>query len=184
MENIYEWVKNMVFFYIWLTAILHILPQNNYQKYVKFFGRLLLVVLILTPLLDFLYRPDYLLDKVSYESFWQEMDTIKLDMMAMEDVQKHTYMERYEKAIGEDIVLMVQQDSMEVQEVAVSLTEEYQVKEIFLVINLGQSEEVYIEKMVLQDNSQEYSEVLKLKEKIMNFYNVTEEQIQIMVQEG
>ena len=38
--------------------------------------------------------------------------------------------------------------------------------------------------MILQDNSQEYPEILKLKEKIMSFYDVSEEQIQIMVEEG
>ena len=37
MGYIYAWVKNLVCFYILLTVVLHLLPKDNYQKYVRFF---------------------------------------------------------------------------------------------------------------------------------------------------
>lgn len=38
MGYIYSWVKNLVCFYILLTVVLHLLPKENYQKYVRFFS--------------------------------------------------------------------------------------------------------------------------------------------------
>ena len=184
MAAVYEWVKNLVFFYIWLTAIIHILPKSSYRKYVKFFTRLLLVILLLTPVLEVVYDSDYLLDKVLYGNFIQEMDTIRLDMEGMEEIQKQAYLKKYQEVIGEDIISMAQEETFFVEKVEVLLTDDYQVENIMLVINLNTKDGIYIEKMILQDNSHEYPKVLALKEKIMKFYNMTEEQIQIIVQEG
>lgn len=184
MDAVFGWVKNLVFFYILMTAVLHVLPKNSYQKYVRFFGGLLLVVLLLTPVLEFLYQPGYLLDKISYESFWQEMNTVQLDMEGMETAQKQVYIQEYENAIAGDIAQMVQEEELVVYKVSVLISEDYQLKNISLSVGLKEEGGIYVEKMVLQDNSREYPEVLKLKEKIMDFYEVDDSQIQIAVKEG
>ena len=110
MEVIYGWVKNIVFFYIIMTAVLHLLPKNSYQKYVRFFGGIILVILLLTPLLELLYHPDYLLDKISYQSFLQDMNTMKLDVEGMEQTQKEIFFKEYEEAIANDIKTLSRED--------------------------------------------------------------------------
>lgn len=185
MTVIFDWVKNIVFFYIIMTAILYLLPKNNYQKYVRFFGGMILVVMLITPLLELVYRPDYLLDKISYESFWQEMDEIQLDVTGMEQQQKQAFQKEYEAAIGEDIVQMAEAEEIVVNDVSVQLSEEYELKQVSLNVRLKESSEgIQIEKITLADNSKEYPDVWELKKKIMEFYEVEDSQIQITVQEG
>ena len=54
MEAVYGWVRNLVCFYIFITAILHLLPKESYRKYIRFFTGLLLVILVLTPIFSLL----------------------------------------------------------------------------------------------------------------------------------
>lgn len=185
IEAVYNWVKNIVFFYILMTAVLHLLPKSNYEKYVRFFGGLLLVVLLLTPILELIYDSDYLPDKISYESFRQEMDTMKLDVVGMEQTQKQAFLTEYEDAIANDVLSLAEEEKLMVKDVSVELSEDYQLENIILSVSLAEQKDgIHIEKITLKDNSQEYPEVLEVKEKIMEFYEVDSSQIQIAVDEG
>lgn len=185
MGAIYNWVKNIVVFYILMTAVLHLLPKSSYQKYVRFFSGLLLVVLLLTPLLEFLFKEDYLLNRISYESFWQQADTVKLDVSGMEEIQQNAYKREYERAIAGDMALLVQGEEITVESAAVTLGEDYTISSVDLTVRLtGQKEGILIEKITLGDNSRDYPQVVKIKEKLMDFYEVSDHQIQITVKEG
>ena len=185
MSTIYDWVKNLVFYYIMMTAVLHLLPNNNYQKYVRFFGGLLLVVILLNPILEFFDESDYLLNKISYESFWQEMDSVRLDVSRMEEAQQRAFRKEYEEAIADDIVLMAENNALKVLSAEVELTEDYTLEYIEVsVIPEEQAEGIHIEKIRFSDNSSEYPGVSELKTRIRDFYGVSEEQIRIVVQEG
>lgn len=50
-DYIYEWLKNLAFYMILVTAVIRALPDNSYQKYIRFFAGLILVILLMTPIL-------------------------------------------------------------------------------------------------------------------------------------
>lgn len=50
-DYIYDWLKNLAFYMILVTAILQILPDNSYQKYIRFFTGLILVIILMGPIL-------------------------------------------------------------------------------------------------------------------------------------
>lgn len=52
VESIYTWMQNIVFYLVIVTAVLEVLPGGNYQKYIRFFTGLVLMVLLLTPILN------------------------------------------------------------------------------------------------------------------------------------
>lgn len=52
IESIYTWMQNIVFYLVIATAVLEVLPGGNYQKYIRFFTGLVLMVLLLTPVLN------------------------------------------------------------------------------------------------------------------------------------
>lgn len=52
VESIYTWMQNIVFYLVIVTAVLEVLPGGNYQKYIRFFTGLVLMVLLLTPVLN------------------------------------------------------------------------------------------------------------------------------------
>lgn len=48
-EYIYEWLWNFVCYMVLMTAFIQILPENSYQKYLRFFFGLILILLLATP---------------------------------------------------------------------------------------------------------------------------------------
>lgn len=50
-EYIYQWLQNLAFYMILVTAVIHVLPENSYQKYIRFFCGLILVVLLASPVI-------------------------------------------------------------------------------------------------------------------------------------
>lgn len=52
IEAIYTWMKNIVFYLVIITAVLEVLPGMAYQKYIRFFTGLVLMMLLLTPFLS------------------------------------------------------------------------------------------------------------------------------------
>lgn len=52
LDAMYEWMKNLAFYLVIVTAVLEVLPGEAYRKYVRFFAGIVLILLILTPLLQ------------------------------------------------------------------------------------------------------------------------------------
>lgn len=44
-----RWLENLAFYMILMTAVLQALPDNSYQKYIRFFCGMILVVMLLSP---------------------------------------------------------------------------------------------------------------------------------------
>ena len=173
MQGIYDWIKNLVYFYILMTAVLHLLPKSNFQD-----------------------------NELPAEGFWgkvrnlcTEHDTVliiddvragfRLDLAGLEELQQTAYREEYEKAIAKDISLMAQEENLQTLSAEVKLSRDCRVTSVALsVIPDGGEEGVLIEKITFQDNSSAYPGVRELKQKIVEFYEVADSQVQIMVQEG
>ena len=51
MNWLYDWVWNLVIYFILLTALTGVLPRSDYKKYIRLFTGTLLVLVILNPLL-------------------------------------------------------------------------------------------------------------------------------------
>ena len=47
--EIYQWMKNLAFFHVLTTTVLHILPDKRYEQYIRLFMGLLLALMICTP---------------------------------------------------------------------------------------------------------------------------------------
>ena len=48
-DYIYDWLWNFVCYMVLMTALIQVLPENSYQKYLKFFFGLILILLLATP---------------------------------------------------------------------------------------------------------------------------------------
>ena len=53
-QYIYQWMIQATFYLVIFTAVMQLLPNGNYQKYVHFFTGLIMILLILTPAMKLL----------------------------------------------------------------------------------------------------------------------------------
>ena len=77
MDWLYEWMKTLAFYYIFVSVITNALPDTKYQTYVKFFLGMLLIVLLLNPILDLLRLTETLDGKYLEELIRMEWDALE-----------------------------------------------------------------------------------------------------------
>ena len=64
-EYLYEWLRNISYYLILVTAVTYVLPSNSYRKYIRLFTGLVLIMMLLTPVLNlfgektFIYEYQY-----------------------------------------------------------------------------------------------------------------------------
>lgn len=51
LDMAYEWMKNLSFYLVIMTAVIEVLPGNTYRKYIRFFTGLVMILLVVTPIL-------------------------------------------------------------------------------------------------------------------------------------
>ena len=72
-EELYLWIRNLAVFYIFFTAVLNLIPDQKYEKYVRFFMGLLLIFMMSTPIFSILGKGSELTESF-LDNFSEEID--------------------------------------------------------------------------------------------------------------
>ena len=49
MEAVYGWVKNIIYYMIFLSVVNNLLADSKYGKYIRFFSGMVLILLVVSP---------------------------------------------------------------------------------------------------------------------------------------
>lgn len=71
-EGIYSWIQSLACYFVILSAVLNLLPDNSYKKYVQYYMGLLLILVLLSPLLKLgEFRNRWMLMRKSFGRSWR-----------------------------------------------------------------------------------------------------------------
>ena len=110
-EAIYSWVKCIAVFYIFLTMLLHLVPTEKYQRYIRFFMGLLLIVMVISPVLSLLEKSRGL--SVDFGKLYEQEEKKRLQL-EMENLQKNWLEKGCEEQLGENIAESLKNNGIEV----------------------------------------------------------------------
>lgn len=104
-ELLLDWARNILFFMVFLSVISHLLADRSYEKYIRFFAGMVLILITISPLkggLDFQEQAGILFEEFS--DFWEKQQVGEV----LADVDKNRmgvffseYKKETEKRIGE-----------------------------------------------------------------------------------
>lgn len=117
-EELYEWMKNLAVFYILFTALLHLVPDKKYEKYVRLFMGFLLIGMMCMPVFALIGKGEELLNsfQVNYEENKQLMEEEEIEQMQI------LYMNQgYETAIREKIQNALKNKGIKFEDIAVHI---------------------------------------------------------------
>ena len=77
-ESFYQWVKTLAVFYILFSAVLHLIPDSKYERYIRSFMGLLLIYILCTPVFAVFGRGSELAEIFS-DRYTQEMQTLETE---------------------------------------------------------------------------------------------------------
>ena len=104
-ELLLDWARNILFFMVFLSVISHLLADRSYEKYIRLFAGMVLILITISPLkggLDFQEQAGILFEEFS--DFWEKQQAGEV----LADVDKNRlgmffseYKKETEKRIGE-----------------------------------------------------------------------------------
>lgn len=196
MEAILEWMKGIVILFVVLSALMYLVPKEQYKKYIQFFMEMVLVIAVISPISKVIYASEDFEEKIHYSQFWQEMENVQMDVEKMDFIQNDYHRAEYETAIEEDIRLMAEGKEYEIDQIDATLSEKYELESVIIVVKTTKEEneesgwevedisvntigggESLAEKAILEQGLSE------LKKEIGSFYQLEEEQIVIRLEE-
>ncbi len=69
---IYDWMENIAFYLVILVTIMQMIPQSSYQKYIRFFAGMILILMLAGPILKLFGMTT--LHSTEYQNALQEIE--------------------------------------------------------------------------------------------------------------
>ena len=187
MQAICEWMKGIMLLFVIGNVLLYLVQGRQYEKYVQFFLQLLMVMAVVAPVANVVINKEEFLDTVAYHSFWQDLDNVARDAQKIEFSNQEYAKTQYEQAVAQSVTELVEQENYTVSQVTVSLSEAYEIEQIWIVLgdkqlaaNQEGAERVLIEQIrITQEKPADSYQYAKLRERIKDFYQIEAEQILI-----
>lgn len=137
-EELYGWIKNLAVFYILFTAVLHLVPDGKYEKYVRLFMGLLLILMMSSPVFVLLGKGEGLSD--SFFNNFQTENTLR-EQKDTENLQK-LYLEKgYELELKNKIEKKLKNRGIELQGLEVNIEGEQVSAVLYLKEGLTKEQE-------------------------------------------
>ena len=83
MEGLYEWIRNITYYLIFMTVVTNLLPDKKYEKYFRLFAGMVLILLVLKPFTGGLRLDDklaYYFESISFQKEASELSSQLTDM--------------------------------------------------------------------------------------------------------
>lgn len=119
-EGIYQWVKNLAVYYLFLTVVMHLVPEDKYERYVRFFMGMLLILLLCVPIGKIWNRGTDFLQ--GFESVYHREEAEMLQHSA-ENIQELYLKEGYEAEIREQILRSLKNTDIKLADAVVHIEE-------------------------------------------------------------
>lgn len=57
--QIYQWMQNLAFYMVMVTAVMHVVPNPDYRRYIRFFTGIVLVIMLASPVFKIMGMGDF-----------------------------------------------------------------------------------------------------------------------------
>lgn len=110
MEAVYEWIRNITGYILFMTVLDNLLPGKKYGKYLKLFSGMVLILLIIQPLTGSIRLEDKIARYYEAFVFQYETDDLRQEILGMEDTRMNQIITAYEAAVAEDVRQMAAEE--------------------------------------------------------------------------
>ena len=210
MENLFEWIRNIAYYLIFITVASNLLPNKKYEKYIRFFAGMVLILLVLKPVTGGLRLENTMAYYFESISIKKEAGELKGEISKMEDKRLKSLISGYEEAVETDLAVMAETAGFGWKEIKAEIDRDQEsstfchVLRVSMVLTVKEEqgetggvvpvekienvEEVKItEKETKRSEERRQEENLQLsglRRRIGEYYDLEEQDIEIQVEDG
>ena len=112
MKILYDWIRNIVIYMILNTIIMNLLGDKSYKKYVSIVSGMILVLIVISPLMNYMDLEDTLDYYLQANDFTVETSQFKEDLNRMEKAQQDAIFAEYQAKIKEQVESLLQEEKL------------------------------------------------------------------------
>ncbi|MFR5293901.1 MAG: stage III sporulation protein AF [Clostridium sp.] len=103
MTAVYEWIRNLTAFFLFLSVMENLLPGQKYGKYIRLFAGMVLILLAVEPFTSGLNLDEVLARSYEDLVIRGEAGELKEQLGATEQKRLGQILSQYEEAVGQDV---------------------------------------------------------------------------------
>ncbi|MBH1940201.1 stage III sporulation protein AF [Mobilitalea sibirica] len=207
MNEIYEWIKNIVIYMILNTIIMNLLGNSSYKKYVSIVSGMILVLIVVSPIMRFLKIDEKMDFYIRSNDFTVEASAFKNDLQRMEEKQMQQIFAEYKDRIKEQVKVILSAEELYLVSFDITFNLDTQsstfgeIQRMDITATGTKSEEEKSSKIIIEEVEisdiksalQKEKEVsqkvpspaeINIKIKLSDFYNIGADNINISIQGG
>jgi stage III sporulation protein AF len=190
ITGIYQWIKNIAFYMILITAVMNVIPNNNYKKYINLFTGIIMIILVISPISNLLGMNTRLDTNFIKNIYNQELNNIKVDTYQISENSSSKLLGEYKEEISNQIEEIVNKEGYHVMEANVVMNEDRDSEEygslegiqVVLSEEEKQNQKIAVNKIQIGQKQIENPEEISIKNVIEDFYNVGLDNINVSIQ--
>lgn len=115
---VYQWVRLLASFYILFTAVLQLMPDKKYERYIRSFMGLLLIYMLLAPLFSLVQNSREMIR--DFSDHYRE-ETEALESRETQDLQGFYIRKGFQRELSDQITKKCEDAGIKIQEVIVNI---------------------------------------------------------------
>lgn len=108
MNELFQWIRNITYYLIFITVVTGLLPDRKYEKYLRLFAGMILILLVMKPFTGDLRLDERLAYYFEAISFRKEAGELTGKLSKMEGNRLESMIAGYEEAVALDIKTMAE----------------------------------------------------------------------------
>lgn len=141
MGEIEIWMKKLVYLYLLLSAILQLGAKEEYEKYLRYFAGLCIVVFLSAPVCQFFRGEISLEQEITRLQREQEISDWKKESGKIAYLQQEYYKEEYRTKISEELKEQLQKANCAIDHIVTDLGASYEIKKLWIYLKEGEGTE-------------------------------------------
>lgn len=204
MNEIYIWIKNIVIYMIMNTIIMNLLGNKSYKKYISIVSGMILVLIVVSPLMNYMGMEDKLDYFLQTNDFAIETSDFQNEVNQVEKKQSEAILEEYMSKIKEKVKELLDEEDVNLESFEVCVDQDVNSSTFGKVLEMkisatmepGEGEnqdsnrfidEIEISKIGTDEPESTTGKVpspmeIKIKSKLADFYNMEPDNINISIQ--
>ncbi len=205
MGVIYSWIKNILIYMIINTIIMNLLGNKSYKKYVSIVSGMILVLIVISPVMKLMNLEGNLDYYLQANEFSIETSDFKNDLSRMEEEQSDAIFAEYKEKIRSQVEELLLEESVTLESFRLILNQDSTSTAFGEIISMKISanmesvkddknkgglsvEEIEIANIIIGETSENADQrvpspmEIKLKNKLSDFYNIEQGNINISIQ--
>ena len=101
-EYLYQWMENLAFYMVMITAVMHIIPDKGYQRYLRFFTGLVLIIMLAAPIVKLLGMESSWENLYENDEYLTQIEKIENSTDYLETINTEEYLNEVQKEYQDD----------------------------------------------------------------------------------